>query len=163
MKTLRRVLYFWSMKMPHVLVWLSLTILIFSTLQKFYVGANFESILPFFFSAIALVIALASISFSYATAKREDKNEYPLLISAGEMFLYAGLILIMVFLISWLLFKTDHFIKPFSWYVYVKWPLAFIFALPFSLLTFAANAISKAIKILEENISFKIMHSIDRF
>ena len=127
MKILDTILRFWAVTLPHILVWLALAILANTALQTFTKEGTFTSLLQLFFSAIALVIALASVTFAYAKAKEKNEEEYQKLVSAGEMFFYAALILIMVFLISWLAFQADHFTKQFSWYGYVKWPLRIIF------------------------------------
>src|SRR3990167_4030818 len=99
MRILNTILRFWAVTLPHILVWLALAILATAALETFTNEGDFATLLPLFFSAIALVIALASVTFAYAKTKEKNEEEYVRLISAGEMFFYAALILIMVFLI----------------------------------------------------------------
>jgi len=163
MRILNTILRFWAVTLPHILVWLALAILATAALETFTNEGDFATLLPLFFSAIALVIALASVTFAYAKTKEKNEEEYVRLISAGEMFFYAALILIMVFLISWLTFQADNFTKQFFWYSLIKLPLGIVFGTPLAFLIFAANGISKAIRILENNLWFKIRNEIDIF
>jgi hypothetical protein len=163
MKLFYKTITFLMVNIPHLLVWLSLAILVHTTLQTFFKNGDFVTVLQLFFSAIALIIALASVTFSYSKTKEYNREEYSKLVSAGEMFFWAALMLIMILLISWLAFRFDNFSRNYYWYTYIKWPVGIVFAIPFSLLIFVANSLSKGIKVLEKNLSGKIKRSIDVF
>ena len=152
MKALKSVARFFVITLPHLMVWIALAILAYSSIQEFGKGGDFQTLLPTFASIIAIVIALASVTFAYAKAVEGEKEYHGQLVSAGEMFFYSAAIMIMVLLISWFTFKVDNLVNQFGWYGYVKMPLGILFSIPYFFLSYAANGLSKAIKILELNL-----------
>ncbi len=159
-KALKGVARFFVITLPHLMVWTALAILAYSSIQEFGKGGDFQTLLPMFASIIAIVIALASVTFAYAKAVEGDEEYHGLIVSAGEMFFYSAIIIIMVLLISWFTFKVDSLVSQFDWYSYVKISLGIIFGIPYFFLTYAANSLSKAIKILELNLWVRLKDQI---
>ena len=155
-KSFDRLIRVLTHSVPHVLVWIALVFLMISSFAEFTQSADFQTVATSFLSAIALVLTLASVTFTYATTKSKEDRDQDTLINAGEMFLYASLIILITLLIGWLVFQLNHIFVGFSWGVYIKFVLGLILILAELLLIFAADNLSRGIRILEKNLSDKI-------
>lgn len=142
--------------LPHVLVWLALVFLMVSSFAEFTKSADFQNVAATFFSAMALVIGLASVTFTYASTKTVEDPEHDMLIGVGEKFLYSALIILVTLLIGWLVFQLNRVFVLFSWGGYVKVVLGGILILANLFLIFAADNLSHGIRVLERSLSERV-------
>lgn len=108
-----KILKFLTHSVPHVLVWLSLAFLMISSFAEFTQSSDFQAVATGFFSAIAFVVALSSVTFMYANTKANSDKEHGALVSAGEMFLHSALIILMALLIGWFTFQANRLFSMF--------------------------------------------------
>lgn len=148
----------YSYEVPSILIWLALIFLSFKAYSGFLGKGDFSPVITLYFAMVALVIALASVTFAYSKTKDNDDKKF--LTSAGELFLYATLALISSFLISWLSFEAKDFLKEYLYYKYYSYFLILIFSWGQSFLFFAANSFHKALVDLERYLWFKVREKI---
>ena len=148
---------FYSYKLPSFLLFIALLVLAFITIFKFFSKGDFSSI-TIYFAMIALVIALASVTFSLSNTKEGKDRE--VLIATGEMFLHASISLISSLLISWLSFTISHFLEGYSFYKYIFFIISMVFSWGQTFLLFAAIGLHKAIVSLENYLWFRVRVSI---
>jgi len=152
---------FWriySYEIPSILIWLALVFLALTAYSKFLGKGDFSPVITLYFAMIALVIALASVTFAFSKTKEGGDKEF--LTSAGELFLYASLALISSLLISWLSFEAKSFLKDYPFYKYYSYILILIFSWGQSFLLFAANSLHKALVDLESYLWFRVREKI---
>jgi hypothetical protein len=152
LKTLNKYLRIYLINSVIFLVWLTLSLLIYLVVVVLVKNGDFGTLGTPFGSAIALLAALSSVTFSYAAVKEKGSEEYRKIVDAGEMFFYATLILIIVFILSWLSFEVTYFSQKLLFFNLIKWPLYVVFAAGLSFYVYVASGVSQAIKILENQI-----------
>ncbi len=136
-----------------VLVWIALALLIVSSFTEFVQSDAFTDTAATFFSAIALVISLASVTFTYSMTKTNDEEARMELVSAGQMFFYALLIILITLLIGWFTFRVDAVTSHYAWGRYIKVLLGIILLLSQFSLIVAATNLSRGIRILGRSLS----------
>lgn len=136
-----------------IFVWLALAFLIIYSFTIFIDSDSFADIATVFFSAVALVMSLTSVTFTYSMTKPDDEQARLELVSAGQMFLYALLVILVTFLIVWFTFQINNFFAMFAWGKYLKIVLGVIFLASQLSLIVAATNISRAIRILEHSLA----------
>lgn len=158
-KFFEKILYFLTHKATHVLVWVSLALLMVISFTEFTHTTDFQTVAGGFFSAIAFVIGLASVTFTYSTTKPAESRHRESLVLAGEMFLYSALIIVIALLIGWFTFQASAFFSLFSWGTYAKILLGLLLFVSQFSLVFAADFLSRGIRILERDLSLHISRS----
>ena len=152
------VLRFYVYRVPQFLVWLSLVFLAYKSYFEFKDG-NFSAVIPFYLTVIGVISAFAAITFSYSGAKIRSEEEHSYIINAGELFFYAAILLIISLLVSWVIFEIKKVFGNLN-IPFIPRVLDFVVALSYTFLYFAANALSKALNILESNLWNKLRTQI---
>jgi hypothetical protein len=147
---------FYSYEMPSVLVWLALVFLAIASYREFLNKGDFLSVITLYITIIAIVIALASVTFTFSKTTKDRE----FLSSVGELFLYSALALISSLLISWLSFEVKNFLQNSPLYRYYSYILILIFSWGQSFLLFAANSLHKALVDLEKYLWFRVKEKI---
>lgn len=145
-------------KVPSFLVWASLTFLSLTGYYKFLSSGNFTPVLTLYLTAIALIVAFASVTLSYAkTQTKEDRSK---LVEVGELFLYASITLVMSLLVSWLSFEIRDLLKNIRYYDKFSFILTIIFSVGQYFLFFVADSLHRAVVDLERYLYPRIREKI---
>lgn len=149
---------FYSFGVPSILVWITFVFLVYKSYFKFFTAGDFSPVLTLYFGIIASATALASVTFTFS--KTKDGKDQELLVSIGELFLYASITLILALLISYLSFNAKRFLINYPVYTYCSYILTLIFSWGQLFLTLAANALHRALVDLEKYLFVRVREKI---
>jgi len=145
-------------KLPSFIVWVSLTFLSLAGYYRFLSPGNFTPVLTLYLTAIALIVAFASVTFSYA--KTQDRKGQESLVVIGELFLYASITLTMSLLVSWSSFEIRDYLKNIKYYDNFSFILILVFSWGQYFLYYVADSLHRAVVDLERHLHSKVREKI---
>lgn len=155
--TVEQIRCFWTFRLPGILVFVALVIIIIVSGKDFYSSGDYTQTLVIYISVIGVSIAMASTAFTYAQCYPEPKKK---LIKAGQLFFYSSILMIMALLIGWLSFKTKGVIENLPWKTALNIIANFIFVWNIAFLIFAINAFHVGLTKLERHFWNEVREDI---